>query len=285
MDKPQDPAVWLITGCSNGFGRELAAVALARGLRVVATARDASRLDDLVAGHEDRALALALDVTDAGQVAEAVSRAQARFGRIDVLVNNAGRGFAGAFEEASDAEIRAIFELNVFGLMAMSRAVLPGMRARRAGAIVNISSVGGMVARAGTAVYASTKYAVEGLSQAMRGELQPLGITVMAVEPGPFRTNFISAMERTARRIDDYAAGSGARIEQLYAGHGMQRGDPRRAAEAIMDALASSDPPIHLVLGAPALSLVRQSIERLSRELDTWEATTLGADFPDGEVA
>jgi short-subunit dehydrogenase len=218
--------------------------------------------------------------TGARQAQEAVRVAHERFGRIDVLVNNAGRGFAGAFEEASDAEVREVFELNVFGLMNVTRAVLPGMRARRAGAIVNLSSVGGLVARAGTAVYASTKFAVEGLSQAMAGELRHLGIRVMAVEPGPFRTNFIAAMPRAVRRIPDYDASSGARIEALYPGHGRQRGDPRRAAAAIVAAIAGGDPPMHLVLGAPALALVREARERFDRELEAWQTVARSADYP-----
>jgi NAD(P)-dependent dehydrogenase (short-subunit alcohol dehydrogenase family) len=275
-----DPAVWFVTGASSGFGREIVEEVLARGGCAVATARDSSRLAGLVALAPERALALPLDVVDPRQAQEAVRVAHERFGRIDVLVNNAGRGFAGAFEEASDAEVREVFELNVFGLMNVTRAVLPGMRARRAGAIVNLSSVGGLVARAGTAVYASTKFAVEGLSQAMAGELRHLGIRVMAVEPGPFRTNFIAAMPRAVRRIPDYDASSGARIEALYPGHGRQRGDPRRAAAAIVAAIAGGDPPMHLVLGAPALALVREARERFDRELEAWQTVARSADYP-----
>ena len=277
-----DPAVWFVTGASSGFGRELVEEVLGRGGRVVATARDPSRLADLVERAPQRCLALPLDVVRPGQAQDAVRAAQDRFGRIDVLVNNAGRGFAGAFEEASDAEVREVFELNVFGLMNVTRAVLPGLRAQRSGAIVNVSSVGGLVARAGTAVYASTKFAVEGLSQAMAGELRHLGIRVMAVEPGPFRTNFLAAMPRAAARIDDYAPSSGVRIDALYPAHGRQPGDPRRAAAAIVDAIASGDPPMHLVLGAPALALVREARARFDREIDAWQAVTLSADYPEG---
>jgi len=274
--------VWLITGCSNGFGREFAAVALERGDRVVATARDVSRLADLAAGREDRCLAIALDVTDPVQVADAIVRAKARFGRIDVLVNNAGRGFFGAVEEASDAEVRAVYELNVFGLIAMTRAVLPGMRRRRSGAIVNISSIGGLVGREGSGIYASTKFAVEGLSQSLAAELAPFGIRVMAVEPGPFRTNFTAAAGRAARRIDDYQnTAVGQRLAQMESAHGRQRGDPRRAVEAVMDALASAEPPQRLVLGGAALKLARDSVARFGRELEAWSDVALGADYPD----
>ena len=275
-----NPPVWLITGCSSGFGRELASVLLARGDRVVATARRPERLADLHDEAPDRVLALALDVTRPEQVGAVLREAQARFGGIDVLVNNAGRGVAGAIEEVTDAETRELYELNVFGALAMIRAVLPGMRARRSGAIVNISSVGGLLARPGTGIYASTKFAIEGISQALRAELEPLGIRVMAVEPGPFRTNFVAAMERVPGHIDDYAPSAWARIAQNQAGHGRQPGDPRRAALAIVQAIESPVPPLHLVLGAQALGLVRDEQARTRDELDAWEAVTRGADFP-----
>lgn len=274
-------AVWFVTGASSGFGHDLVDVVLARGDRAVATARDPSRLAALVGRAPQRCLALPMDVTRPDQVQAAVAAAHARFGRIDVLVNNAGQGFAGAFEEASDTEIRAVFELNVFGVMNVTRAVLPGLRAQRSGAIVNITSVGGLVGRAGTAVYAATKFAVEGLSQAMAGELRHLGIRVMAVEPGPFRTNFLAAMPRAAARIPDYDASSGARIAALYPTHGHQPGDPHRAARAIVDAIVSGDPPQHLVLGAPALGLVREARAAFDRSLDAWESVTRAADRPD----
>ena len=272
--------VWLITGCSSGFGREIALAAAGRGACVVVTARDVERVADLASAIGDRALVLALDVTRAEQVGDAVRAAERRFGRIDVLVNNAGRGFAGAIEEASDAEIRALYAVNVFGPIEMARAVLPGMRLRRSGAIVNIGSVGGLVARPGTGIYASTKFAIEGVSQALAAELRPLGIKVMTVEPGPFRTQFLASMDRARARIDDYDATAGARIEQTYAGHGQQPGDPARAARAIVEAIGSDAPPTHLVLGAPALKLVRDELARFGAELDAWESVTLGADFP-----
>ncbi len=276
-----DTPVWLITGCSSGFGRELVDVLLERGERVVATARRPELIGELRASAPQQVLPLALDVTRPEQVSAAVREAERHFGRIDVLVNNAGRGVAGAIEEVSDAETRALYELNVFGALAMIRAVLPGMRARRRGAIVNISSVGGLLARPGTGIYASTKFAIEGVSQALRAELEPLGIRVMAVEPGPFRTNFVAAMARVPTRIDDYAPSAWARIEQNQAGHGRQPGDPHRAALAIVQAIESPVPPARLVLGAQALGLVRAEQERMRGELDAWESVTRGADFPD----
>ena len=273
--------VWMITGCSSGFGRELATVLLERGGRVVATARDRARLDDLATLGGDRLLPLRLDVTDADEAREAVRLAIERFGRIDALVNNAGRGHSGAVEEVSDAETRALFELNVFGLLTVTRAVLPGMRARRHGAVVNIGSVAGLLARPGTGIYAATKFALEGMTQALRAELEPLGIRAMMVEPGPFRTHFQGSMTRTPPSIDDYAPTAWARIAQTAAGHGRQAGDPRRAATAIVDAIESGAPPLNLVLGAQALGLVRAELDRLRGELDAWETVSRGADFPE----
>jgi NAD(P)-dependent dehydrogenase (short-subunit alcohol dehydrogenase family) len=273
--------VWFVTGCSNGLGREFAAVALEQGARVVATAREPARLADLVAGREDRALALPLDVTDPAQIVEAIARAEERFGRIDVLVNNAGRGVVGAIEEVSDEEVRAAYELNVFGLMAVTRAVLPGMRARRQGAIVNVSSIGGLVARPASGIYASTKFAVEGFSQALAAEMKPFGIKVMAIEPGPFRTNFGSAVMRAKRRIAEYETGAvGERIAEMQAGYGRQKGDPRRAAQAVWDALAAPDTPVRLVLGGGALKLAQTAVAAFARDLDDWAEVSRGADFP-----
>ena len=182
--------VWLITGCSTGFGRELARRVLEHGWCAVITARRPETVGDLAKGHEDRALVLALDVDDEASIAAAVVAAEARFGRIDVLVNNAGYGYCAAIEEAEDDQVRAMFQTNVFGLAAMTKAVLPGMRKARSGAIVNISSVGGIVGNPGTGWYAATKFAVEGLSDALSKELGPLGIRVLIVEPGPFRTDW-----------------------------------------------------------------------------------------------
>ena len=281
MQPASDSPVWFVTGCSNGLGREFAAVALERGARVVATARDPGRLADLVAGREDRALALPLDVTDPPQVGEAIARAEARFGRIDVLVNNAGRGVVGAIEEVSDEEVRAAYELNVFGLMAVTRAVLPGMRTRRHGAIVNVSSIGGLVARPASGIYASTKFAVEGFSQALAAEMKPFGIKVMAIEPGPFRTNFGSAVMRAKHRIAEYETSAvGERIAEMQAGYGRQKGDPRRAAQAVWDALAAPDTPVRLVLGGGALKLAQASVAAFSGDLEAWAEVSRGADFP-----
>jgi NAD(P)-dependent dehydrogenase (short-subunit alcohol dehydrogenase family) len=278
--------VWFITGCSTGFGRELARLVLERGWRAVVTARNPSQVADLVKGHDDTAIALKLDVTDARQISEAVNAAQDRFGQIDVLVNNAGYGYLAAVEEGEDSEVRALFEANFFGLAAMTRVVLPGMRARRSGCIVNISSIGGLASFPATGYYHATKYAVEGLSESLAQEVGPLGIKVVIVEPGPFRTNWAGpSIKQSATRIADYDATAGARRAQTGARSGKQRGDPVRAAEAIISAVQSPEPPLHLVLGKPALEIARDKLAALKRDLDAWEATTLAADYPEGEAA
>ncbi|WP_428374881.1 oxidoreductase [Lichenicoccus sp.] len=277
-----DNPVWLITGCSTGFGRELAKLVLARGWRAVVTARDASKVTGLVQGNEDRGLALALDVDQPNQVRSVVQQAEARFGAVDVLVNNAGYGYLAAIEEGEDAEIRAMFETNVFGLIAATQAVLPGMRARHRGHIVNISSIGGLVSFAATGFYHATKYAVEGLSESLALEVAPLGIKVTIVEPGAFRTDWAGrSIRQSATRIGDYEQTAGERRRQTEARSGNQPGDPVRAAEAIIAAYEAPHPPLHLVLGKPALGLARGKLETLKAELDSWEKTTLGADYPE----
>lgn len=275
--------VWFITGCSTGFGRELARLVLERGWRAAVTARNPDQVADIARDHQDTALVLKLDVTKPGEVTEAARAAEHRFGGIDVLVNNAGYGYLAAIEEGEDAEIRAMFEANVFGLAAMTRAVLPGMRARRSGCIVNISSIGGLASFPATGYYHATKYAVEGLSESLAQEVAPLGIKVVIVEPGPFRTNWAGpSIKQSATRIEDYEATAGVRRAQTGARSGKQPGDPVRAAEAIIAAVQADQPPLHLVLGRPALEIARRKVAALAQDFDTWEATTLGADYPDG---
>ncbi len=274
-------SVWLITGCSSGFGRELAALALRRGDRVVATARDAARLRDFVADYPETARALALDVSRDGEAAAAVAAAERAFGRIDVLVNNAGYGYLAAVEEGEDDEVRAMFETNFFGLVALTKAVLPGMRARRHGHIVNISSIGGLVGNPGSGYYNATKFAVEGLSEALAKEVEPFGIRVTLVEPGPFRTDWAGrSLRQTRRPLAAYAESAGARRAQIAGYSGQQPGDPARAAAAIIDVVAAPKPPLHLVLGRPALDMIRTKLSALGSEVDAWEKVALGADFP-----
>jgi len=271
--------VWLITGCSTGFGRELVRSVLRRGFRVVATARDPNSLAEFAT--DPRALVTALDVTRPEQIAAAVAQAEARFGAVDVLVNNAGYGYLSAIEEGDDADVRAMFETNVFGLANVTKAVLPGMRARRRGHVVNISSMGGLIGFAGIGYYNATKFAVEGLSEALAGECAPLGIKVTVVAPGPFRTDWAGRSLKVPKTpIADYADTAGARRGAIQGYSGTQPGDPVRAAEAIIDAVAAPEPPLHLVLGGPAYKAVTSKIKAFSAELEAWREVSLGTDFP-----
>ena len=279
----RDNPVWLITGCSTGFGRELAKLVLERGWRAVVTARDPSKLADLAEGHKDRALVLQLDVTDRKQIADVVAQSQKHFGRIDALVNNAGYGYLAAIEEGEDDAVRAMFETNVFGLVDMTKAVLPIMRAQKSGIIVNISSIGGITSFAATGYYHGTKYAVEGISESLAIEVKPLGIDVLVVEPGPFRTNWAGpSIKQSATRIDAYEETAGERRKQTAARSGNQAGDPVRAAQAIIDAALADNPPLRLLLGKTALELARKKVASLTHDFDGWEKTTIGADFPEG---
>jgi NAD(P)-dependent dehydrogenase (short-subunit alcohol dehydrogenase family) len=277
----QTSPVWFITGCSTGFGHELARLVLARGWRAIVTARDKARVADLVKDAGDRALALDLDVTDAAQITAAVQAAKARFGGIDVLVNNAGYGYQATAEEGEDAEIRAQFDANVFGLFALTRAVLPDMRARRKGHIINITSVAGFIGFPGSGYYAASKHAVEGWSDALAAEGKPLGIKVTCVEPGPFRTDWAGrSLKQTPNRIADYADTAGVRLKGTAAGSGNQPGDPARAAQAMIEITETANPPRHLVLGAFGLDAVTNKLKASLTEIDAWRETGLATDFP-----
>lgn len=273
--------VWFVTGCSTGFGRELAQHVLARGWRLVATARDAARVADLADGAEDRVLALALDMADAGQIAAAVKAATERFGAIDVLVNNAGYGYQASIEEGEDAEIRAQFEANVFGLFALTRAVLPGMRERGAGHVINLSSVAGFAGFPGSGYYAASKHAVEGFSDALRAEGAPIGIKVTCVEPGPFRTDWAGrSLKQTPVAIAAYADTAGKRLASTSEISGSQAGDPARAAAAMIALTEQADPPRHLVLGKWGYDAVTKKLRDALAEIEAGEATSIGTDFP-----
>ena len=279
-DAPSKP-VWFITGCSTGFGRELSLILLKRGYRVVATARDKSKVEDIVAGNPKNGLALALDVDKQGQIDAAVKAAEARFGRIDVLVNNAGYGYLAAVEEGDDADIRAMFETNFFGLAAVTRAVLPIMRAQKSGAIVNISSVGGFIGFPGSGYYAATKFAVEGLSESLSKEVGPLGIKVIIVEPGPFRTDWAGRSLKTPRKpVDAYADTAIARRRQIQGISGSQAGDPVRASEAIIATVEKKDAPLRLPLGGVAYDAIAAEIAALRKEHESIEAVARGVDYP-----
>ncbi|WP_221944760.1 oxidoreductase [Rhizobium laguerreae] len=273
--------IWFITGASSGLGRALAEAVLARGWRAAMTARRPETLADLTAEHGDRALALALDVTDSNAVAGAVHDAETHFGAIDVLVNNAGYGYLSSIEEGDDAEIRAQFETNVFGLIDVTKRVLPGMRRRRQGHIFNVSSLGGLVAFAATGYYHATKFAVEALSESLFHEVKPLGIDVTILEPGAFRTDWAGrSMVESSTIIEDYAETSGKRRQATRSISGNQPGDPTRAATAIISAFEADAPPLRLLLGAPALKIARERLDALRTNFDAWAETTLSADFP-----
>ena len=277
----ENSRVWFITGSSTGFGRILAELLLKRGERVAVTARNPDQIQDLVAGYKDTGLALALDVTKPEQIAAAVAGAEKFFGRIDVLVNNAGYGYLASVEEGEEEEVRSMFETNFFGLAALTKAVLPGMRARRTGHIVNISSIGGLVANPGVGYYAATKFALEALSEALAKEVEPLGIRVTAIEPGPFRTDWAGRSLRLGKvSIPDYSESAGARQRQIAERSGKQPGDPVRAAEAIVTIVNSEQPPRNLLFGKIAIDMAREKLAYFSQTIDQWEALTLGTDFP-----
>ncbi len=276
-------AVWLISGCSSGMGRDIALCALERGYRVVATARKPQTLTDIVSRYPDQALALPLDVTDQHSIDNAVAHALRHFGSIDVLVNNAGYGYLAALEEGDDAEVRAMFETNFFGLVALTKAVLPGMRSQQSGCILNNSSQAGLMANPGTGYYSTTKYAVEGFTEALRKEVAPFGIRVAAVEPGPFRTDWAGrSMQRSGATIVDYADTVGARNDMIQSMDGKMPGDPRKAAEAFVMLAEMENPPPQLLLGKIVLDAYRAKLSDVNAMLSAWEHVTLAADFPEG---
>jgi NAD(P)-dependent dehydrogenase (short-subunit alcohol dehydrogenase family) len=276
--------VWLVTGASTGFGRELVEYLLANGAGVVATARKVEGLQELGRQYPKTALVAAMDVTDAKQVEHVVDVAVKWFGGIDVLVNNAGYGMVGAVEESGEDEFRPMFETNVFGLIRVTQAVLPQMRKQGSGHVVNLSSIGGLVATPGFGLYNATKFAVEGLSEALAQEVKPLGISVTIVEPGPFRTKFLGKAGGEAKaKISDYDATAGKMRAYFTEQDGKQPGDPQKAAEAIVKAVEAEQPPLHLLLGASTIPRVKAKIEALEKDVAAWEATTLGADYQKGQ--
>lgn len=278
---PNTDTIWFITGCSTGLGRALATRVLQRGYRCAVTARNATQIADFVAEFPNTAKAFALDVSDPGQISKTVSQAETAFGRIDVLVNNAGYGYLAAVEEGEDAEVRAMFETNFFGLVALIKRVLPGMRSRGRGRIINISSVGGLIGNPSGGYYNATKFAVEGLSEALAKEVEPLGIHVTVIEPGPFRTDWAGrSLKQTHNPLEAYVKTAGARRAEIAGRSGTQAGDPQRAADAIIKAVESPEPPLNLVLGKDGLARVRIKFSKFLNTLDQWETVTLGADFP-----
>ncbi len=262
--------VWLITGANSGFGRALTEAAIASGDVAVATARRAASLDDLAAAHPGQVDALRLDVTDPGAIDTTIRDVIGRHGRIDVLVNNAGRTHVGAVEETTDAELRDLFEVHLFGPAALTRAVLPHMRSRRSGAIVQISSMGGQMSFAGFAAYSATKFALEGLSEALADEVRPLGIKVLIVEPGSFRTGLFGSHSASAP-ISDYAGTVGQTRHMVETTVGTQPGDPAKAAAAILTAIDAPSTPLRLPLGDDAVDAILSHLDSTRADVATWE--------------
>lgn len=272
---------WLITGCSSGIGRHLALAALARGHRVAVTARNPASVEDVVAAHPEQAVAMALDVTDRSQVADAVRETERAFGTLDVLVNNAGYGYMAAVEEGEDEEVRAMFETNYFGVVEMIKAALPGMRERGRGHIINVSSMTGLVANPPNVYYSSTKFALEALTEGLAKEVAPFGIRVTAIEPGAVRTDWSTrSMKETQRPIAAYAETVGARKELIKAAGSRFPGDPRRVADAVLMVSELDEPPLHLLLGRDVYKAFREKLEGLTASIAEWESVTLGIDFP-----
>jgi NAD(P)-dependent dehydrogenase (short-subunit alcohol dehydrogenase family) len=272
--------VWFLTGASRGFGLEIARKILSQGDRVVATARNAGQIRAQLPDAGGALLPVDLDVTDADQVTRAVQAAVDEFGRIDVAVNNAGRGLLGAVEEASDASARAVYEVNVFGTLNVQRAVLPVLRRQRSGHIINISSVGGLLGSAGWGIYCSTKFAMEGFSEALAKELRPLGIWVTVVEPGYFRTDFLdaSSLDTEQTVIADYESTAGAVRTHASDVNHAQPGDPVKAAAAIVDIASAPEPPVHLLLGADCVAAVEAKIGALQADIAAWRTVSLSTD-------
>jgi NAD(P)-dependent dehydrogenase (short-subunit alcohol dehydrogenase family) len=279
-DSSTSPRVWLITGCSSGFGRALASHVLARGQRVIATARDPSALAEMGTRFPETCRTLALDVTDAERVKSVVAEAAAAFGRLDVVVNNAGYGLVGAFEELGVEQITRTFETNFFGSLEVIRAALPILRAQHSGHIVNISAAAVISNYAGFSIYGASKWALEGVSESLAVELKPLGIKVTIVQPGPFRTDFIGrSLVRAENHLAEYDRTSGKFLRFLESMEGKQPGDPAKAAEAILAAVESDAPPLRLALGKYANDKLRKKLAEAERERSAWEYLGMPTDF------
>ena len=275
--------IWLITGASSGFGRALAEAAVATGDRVIGAARRPDALAELATEHPESVESVQLDVTDADAIEAVVAEIEERYGRIDVLVNNAGHGQVGAVEETTDQELRDLFELHLFGPTALVKAVLPGMRAQGRGAIVQMSSMGGQIGVAGFSAYSATKFAIEGLSEALAAEVAPFGIQVLVVEPGAFRTSFSGGGLLESEPMEVYAQTVGATRKMIKGMDGQQPGDPAKAAEAILTALAAEEAPLRLPLGADAVDGIVQHGQGVLDEVHAWEKTARGTAFADAQ--
>lgn len=273
--------VWLITGCSTGFGRELSKAVIAKGDKVAVTARKIDDIKDIVEGNEANVIPLTLDVTKQTEIDVAVKATLEKFGRIDVLVNNAGIGYFGAVEESEDEQVRRMFDINVFGLGSMTKAVLPTMRAQKSGHVVNISSIGGLRSFPAVGYYNASKYAVDGLSEALAKEVSHLGIKVTIICPSGFRTDWAGrSADNSSIVIDDYATSAGKNKSDIRGYSGNQPGDPARAALAIIKAVETENPPLRLLLGEAAYKGANIKLEELKNDFETWKDISIGADFP-----
>jgi NAD(P)-dependent dehydrogenase (short-subunit alcohol dehydrogenase family) len=276
--------VWFITGCSTGFGRELAKEVLASGYRAAVASRNIDDVKDIVEAYPDNAIAVKLDVTQADQIAAAVTQVQDAFGQVDVLVNNAGIGYFGAIEESEEDEVRRMFEINFFGLANVTKAVLPVLRKQRSGHILNVASIGGLVGFPAVGFYNATKFAVDGFSESLAKEVAPLGIKVTVIAPSGFRTDWAGRSANNSKIvIDDYKETAGTNKDNIRGYSGNQPGDPVRAAKAMIKAVESENPPLRLLLGEAALKGARNKLDVLKKDFDAWEETTVGADFPKDE--
>ncbi len=282
MSQSDSSRVWFITGASTGFGRLLAEEVLQRGERAIATARDVAKVADLEQKYPDHARALTLDVTKPNEITSVAEKAIAAFGHVDVVVNNAGYGVNGAIEEVAEEEFEPMFQTNIYGLIRTTRAFLPHLRERRSGHILNFSSIAGLAGSAGWGFYNTTKFAVEGFSEALAAEMKPFGVHVTIIEPGPFRTDFLGRSGKLAEReIPGYEATAGKAREYLKTQNGKQPGDPQKAIEAAIAVVDSPAPPLHLILGKMALTRFRNKIAQWQQEIAAWESVTVNADFPE----
>jgi NAD(P)-dependent dehydrogenase (short-subunit alcohol dehydrogenase family) len=273
--------VWLITGCSTGFGRELAKAVLAKGYNAAVASRNIDDVKDIVENYPQTAIAVKLDVTVKEQVESAVAETVKKFGQVDFLVNNAGIGYFAAIEESEEDKVRNMFEINFWGLAHMTNEVLPIMRKQRSGFIINIASIGGLRGFPGVGFYNATKFAVDGYSEALSKETAPLGIKVMIVAPSGFRTDWAGrSAEDSKIKIADYETTAGKNAGDIRGYSGNQAGDPVRAAAAIIKAVEAENPPLRLLLGSASLKGARIKLEELKKEFDAWEETSVHADFP-----
>ena len=278
------PFVWLISGCSTGFGREIAISALEAGDMVAVTSRNTEDIRDICNKYPSTSVALNLDVTYTDQIIECVRNVISKFGRIDVLVNNAGYGYLSAIEEGEGEEVSKLFNTNFFGALELTKQVLPVMRNQKFGRIINNSSQAGLMANPGTGYYSASKFALEGLMEALDKEVRPLNIFVTSVQPGAFRTDWSGrSMKKSKINITDYDENVRSRINMIAESDGKQPGDPKKAAKIIFDLTRYEDPPNKLLLGAGVLSAYREKLDHIEKELDTYESITLSADFQNNE--